>query len=1135
MDVLQLLQLLLQFRSCCDKSQLASVPLKGFFSALLFCVVCAAHQFCAATLRRDGLRDLLAWRSNPRCPRFALLFWRIKSLFSLAIIPGLFSEKMDPNDLKCSYCWKRVEARDYSMARQSRIQKRSDFNFREIFAKNDGQLKRTEKEDTIELALPGAFSLDIEDSPRLEATCEQEVMFRYAGLGPTCVRFLGLHRVLPQQKSRESPHNFALVAIGTRSNPLTELWSSSGAFCEEHLQEMCAPLKGPTDKLRAEKDFQSFSCEFCHKKGMHSAAGSIPKPFCSNFHKVVSKRSALRLMLLDEKPPQEEECSFLEENFFFRWKLAPFSEQLGLKTASSYLHDTHLNCAIQSPSEFNKDNWLIEIQKCFKATCDSSAELQGYSSSVINEVMKELKREESKNLYFNLDFKDTLKYLIFKAIGSDISATSSPHRSALAEFHAEIISTILSQSPFQYNHHFLRLDQLKASSGFFECEAINKHVLLDSSVAQAKVTKIPKLSATFTDERGNQLLPAIEVIGISDSWLYVAGDPYLRCDKCSCESARDVVIIGQNQGGQQKIYQQDKWRNMQVKAIINGYPFECKVLRFESDNKVKLSQEIPADAAAIFVLFFEYPLHVLAADLRVKFDAGDKVPLLIMQALQGGDYALPQALPTPNLFSIRAIFSSKPNASPSLDCHQFWKFRIGSVSSHHVPVFHHFWSKSPLLVQPWKNAQFQPRCNNYCVVPQQGNCILNDPDIVNPQRQFAVGRCYYYFDPGVDRYCSVNHEACSVCRIDIVPIPAVPKWLPARFDLCNDFIPLIDCVTDIGQSKWGLHFERDSLPCPSHNSHPQGGVLFAYIPANLGKVQRFRPEVLGFVGTSSPVLSIDLIERDHCSKTLFVNGFREIFESLLVSCLDGRIFVVNSPRVPIFESPEVPSFFQQKSSDHLRSVELLKSYLKEQLQDSSQQHALFNGSVIDYILRLEHGSTSTLKSVICSPSVFPADGASSSYKCEDLVKHLQQSLSKSSAAQKHFVSQEVAAAHKKTSVEQLLFRRLFLNVNIRAAISVDKGKAVSKDVQALQTRDTLTSSLSLHKSNIDDKISKSFFECLLRIYRLHQLPLGPTITALNFLTCRRAILNSANGNVFREMNEALNHARKTVARSLGFQ
>jgi hypothetical protein len=1016
------------------------------------------------------------------------------------------------------------------MVRQSRIQKRSDFNFKEIFAKNDGQLKRAEKEETIELALPGAFSLDSEDSPSLEGS-EQEILFRYSGLGPTCIRFLGLHRVLPQ-KPRDPPHNFALVAIGTRSNPFTELWSSSGAFCEEHLQDMCVPLKGPSDKIRSDKDFQTFSCEFCHKKGMHSAVGSLPKPFRSNLHKVVSRRAALRLMLLDEKPPQEEDCSFLEENFFFHWKIAPFSEQLGPKTANSYLHDTHMTCAIQSPTEFNKDNWLIEIQKRFKETCDSSAELQGYASSVINSVMKELKRLESTSPYFNPNFKETLKNFIFKAITeSDNLPNSSPHRSMLAEFHADIISTILSQSPQHRNHHFLRLDQLKASSGFFECEAINKHVLLESSVAQAKVTKIPKLSAIFTDERGIQLLPAIDLIGISDSWLYAAGDPYLRCDKCSCESARNVVIIGQNQGAQPKFYQLDKWTNMQVKAIINGNPFECKVLRFESENKVKLTEEIPPDAPATFVLFFEYPLHVLAGDLRVRFDAGDKVPILIMQALQGGDYAMPQAIPSPNLFSIRAIFSSKPNASPFLECQQYWKFRIGGVACYPVPVFHHFWGKCPMLAHPWKNAHFQPRSNNYCVVPPQGNCILNDLDIAHAERQFVIGQCYHYFDPDVaERYCSIPD--CSVCRkID----SAVPKWLPARCDLCNDFIPLIDCVTDVGQSKWGLHFERDSIVSPSHNSNPQGGVLFVYVPANLGKVQRFKPEVLGFVGTSSPVLSMDIIERETFSKTVFVNGFREIFESLLVSCLDGRIFVVNSPRVPIFESFEAPSYIQQKSSDHLRSIDLLKSYLKEQLQDSSQQHALFNGSVIDYVLRFEHGSSSNLKSVICPPSVFCPDVAGVSFKCEDLLKNLQQSFSKSIAAQKHFISQEAGAAHRKTSLEQLLLRRLFVNMNIRAALSFDKGKTLSKEVQALQTKDSLTSSLSLHIKIVEEKISKAFFECLLKIYRLHQLPLEPAITALNFMSCRRAILNSAYKNVFTEMNGALNHARKTVIRSLGFQ
>ena len=381
--------------------------------------------------------------------------------------------------------------------------------------------------------------------------------------------------------------------------------------------------------------------------------------------------------------------------------------------------------------------------------------------------------------------------------------------------------------------------------------------------------------------------------------------------------------------------------------------------------------------------------------------------------------------------------------------------------------------------------------------------------------------CYHFFDPTVTPHCSIDGN-CSVC----IGIDGVPRWLPARSDLCNDFIPLIDCVTDVGQSKWGLHFERDSTFSPSHSFQPQGGVLFVYVPANLGKVQKDRPEILGFVGTSSPVLSMDVIERDRSLKTVFVNGFREIFESLLVSCFDGRICVVNSPRVPVFISPESPSDFQPQSSDHLRSIDPLKSYLKDQLQDSSHQHALFNGSVIDYVLRLDSGS-STLKSVICSPACSPSDVTNVAYKCEGFFKHLHQSLSKSPSVQKYCVSQQAAAAHKKTSLEQLLLRKFFINVNIRASLLGDKGKTI------VQAREALTSSFSLQRNDVDNKISKAFFDCLIKIYRLSG---QANITALQFMRARRDILRGQiHRNAFMEMNENLLHLKKTVTRSLGFQ
>jgi hypothetical protein len=521
-----------------------------------------------------------------------------------------------------------------------------------------------------------------------------------------------------------------------------------------------------------------------------------------------------------------------------------------------------------------------------------------------------------------------------------------------------------------------------------------------------------------------------------------------------------------------------------------------------------------------------------------------------MQALQSGDYGLPQALPSPNLFSIVAIFSSKPDAS--LSAQQFWKFRISRISAYPVPAFHHFWGRCPKLAQPWKSAHYEARSNHYCIVPPQGNCIIQlqeeeegeglgaAPPVIPNQK---VGKCFHFINPTEDE-CHCSHRvSCSVCRR-----PAESGWVPSRHDLCNDFISLVDCVTDLGQSRWSLHFELDSMAAPSHHSYqPQGGVMFVYIPANLGKVQKYRPEVLGFVGTSSPVLSMDIIDRTRSHKTVFSNGFRETFESILVSCLDGRICVVNSPRVPsveslsAFESPEAPSHYQQKISDQFRSVECLKGYLKEQLQDSSQQHALFNGCVIDYLLRFDSGSLSSLrndgaslKSVICNPGFFTPDAKAQNFKCGDVIKYLQHSLSrdsKPSEAQQQSVCQTIATAHKKTSLEQQLLRT-FLKPNVGSDV-------VSKATQ--QARDSLMNSLSSQKNSIvENKISKAFVDCLLEIYHLQQSKLGmlPKITALNFLACRHVILAQAtpqHKRDFIEMLDALSYVRKTVIRSLGYQ
>jgi hypothetical protein len=317
-------------------------------------------------------------------------------------------------------------------------------------------------------------------------------------------------------------------------------------------------------------------------------------------------------------------------------------------------------------------------------------------------------------------------------------------------------------------------------------------------------------------------------------------------------------------------------------------------------------------------------------------------------------------------------------------------------------------------------------------------------------------------------------------------------------------------------------------------------VMFVYMPANLGKAQKQRPEVLGFVGTSSPVLSMDIIERERSDKTLFINGFPEIFESLLVSCMDGRILVVNSPRVPVFELPEATAPISSKildqatppnppkSSDHFRSVDHLKKYIQNQLQDSSHQHALFNGCLIDYALRVDSGSPS-LKSIICP--VFSSDDAkvSKAFRCENLVKYLQQSLSKSSATQRtECVSQDATAAHRKTSLEQQLLRKIFLNMKVITS------KGVQQDAQK-----RFIDALMSEKDQIENKISKTFVENLFEIYRLQQATgiLGSApITSLNFLACGHQITAQSNVHKddFVEMLGVLKHVRQTLLQSLGY-
>ena len=500
-----------------------------------------------------------------------------------------------------------------------------------------------------------------------------------------------------------------------------------------------------------------------------------------------------------------------------------------------------------------------------------------------------------------------------------------------------------------------------------------------------------------------------------------------------------------------------------------------------------------------------------------------------------------QDLPSPNLYSILAIFSKKPSESPSV--RQFWKFRIASNLAGGHTAFHHFWENSPILTQPWKSSTFDPKGNNFCTVPPRGNCtfVENDP--------YEVSKCYYYFDPDrCLRHCSIAQ--CLVCTVDLPQ--ETPAWAPARRDLC-DFIPLVDCITDAGQAKWGLHFELESIVSPSHDVPPQGGVMFVFIPANLGKVQNIRPEVLGFVGTSSPVLSIDIIERDFASKKSFLNGFRETFESLLVSCLDGRICVVSSPRVPAFKSfqngpipasvaaavfppavaaPVAPLSAPQKTADELKSVENLRSYMREQLQDSSQQHVLFNGCVIDYVLRVDGGSP-TLKEAICPKSGTPRKPVPSGI-ADVIVKYLDHSLLKSTE-QKHFLiqSQLMSASHKKSSLEQMMLRKMFL-------IIVNDNAKAKKDKQDVHP---LCGALTSASIEVEDKIAKVFFECFMEILQLQRakastwgLDCEPPITALNCVRYQQAFYNRDNAyrDDMKEMLQALAAVRNKVALSLGY-
>jgi len=1053
-------------------------------------------------------------------------------------------------DIECRFCFKRCERRDYTRTS----------NFRDMYKKAGGVVKRAEKEDTIELALPDAFGLDSVDSPRADATWENEARLRYAQLDPTCVRFLGLHRIL-NSSLRDPLQNWALVAIGTRSNPFPDSWSASGAFCEEHLEKACAPLVEGSDKFRSVDQFHSFSCESCFKKGTpHSA---------TNVHKLISKRAALKLFLRDEHhTPEKERCSYLEQNFFFRWKCTPFTDSPApteKPKTGSLENGGFLGCARPSEIVMNAQNWMNSILGRARDVCKSSQDLKGHafpeSTSVVERAIRKLNEQYQGKPppYLNPDFQETLKKVFQLAI-EEGTATSVPHRKALAELHADIISTDLAQfCKNDQNHHCLRLDQLKSGSGFYECVATSKQILLDSSQAQIRIEKFPKLRAIFTDDSGGQLLPPIELLGISDSWLYAEGDPYFRCNGCVCETVSDrkVVIIEKDPEAAQtdpnkKFYKFDKWKNMQVIATINGDPFSCKIEEVISEFKVRLDRAIPhPEDSKKLTLFIEYPLHILAEDLRVKIDMNDgdaKTHIPILQVLRGGDYAMSQDLPIPppQLYSISAIFSQKPNDSPSV--RQYWKFRIASNLAG-GPAFHHFWENSgnsPTLTQPWKSSTFIPKGNNFCIVPPLGNCTFMKED----DDCCEVGKCYYYFDPDrCIRHCKL--DSCRVCSV--VAPTAPPSWVQARRDLC-DFIPLVDCVTDAGQAKWGLHFELESIVSPSHEFPPQGGVMFVSMPANLGKVQNNPPKVLGFVGTSSPVLSIDIIDRNFANKKSFINGFRETFESLLISCLDGRICVVSCPRVPTFESfpsgsipasvvPAAPFLpvaaaplpAPQKGADELKSFETLRSYLKEQLQDSSQQHALFNGCVIDYLLRVDFGAPVTLKGAIC-PKVGTPSSRFPPGIADVFVKYLEHCLPKTTE-QKYFLSQcqLMVASHKKSSLEQLLLRKVVLIVmNENAKEKVKKGKQAAAH--------PLCGVLYNAHSQVDSKIAKVFFECYLEILQLQQAKasmrgLGsvPAITAVNYHRYIRSFLidNPYRSNM-EEMKRTLLAVRNKVAVSLGY-
>jgi len=126
----------------------------------------------------------------------------------------------------------------------------------------------------------------------------------------------------------------------------------------------------------------------------------------------------------------------------------------------------------------------------------------------------------------------------------------------------------------------------------------------------------------------------------------------------------------------------------------------------------------------------------------------------------------------------------------------------------------------------------------------------------------------------------------------------------------------------------------------------------------------------------------------------------------------------------------------------------------------------------------------------------------------------------------------MSASHKKSSLEQMMLRKMFL------IILNDNAKA-KRDKQDVHP---LCGALTSASIEVEDKIAKVFFECFMEILQLQRAKAStwgldcPPITALNCVRYQQAFYNRDNTyrDDMKEMLQALTAVRNKVALSLGY-